>query len=77
MFKYLWNFRHFIALMATFVGIALINNVVLLRIHPLAYYYTPRGILLTASVMLVESPIVSIITGHNLKKISEDLKQWE
>lgn len=40
------------------VALAIINNVVLLNLHPLEYYYTPTGMLLTAVVMLIESPLI-------------------
>ena len=33
------------------------NNIVLLNLHDLTYYYTPRGMLLSTAVMAIESPI--------------------
>lgn len=40
---------------AAMVAVAWGNNAVLLHFHPLEYYYTPTGILLTSAVMAVEA----------------------
>ena len=37
------------------VAVAWINNAVLLHFHPLEFYYTPTGILLTSAVLAVEA----------------------
>lgn len=41
--------------LAAVVAVAWGNNVVLLHFHPLEFYYTPTGILLTSAVMVVEA----------------------
>lgn len=45
---------HLTIFLGSAVGIAVLNNVVLLRLHPLAYYYTPAGMLLSMAVQAVE-----------------------
>lgn len=50
------------------VGIAVANNVVLLKLHPLSYYYTPAGMLITAIVSAVESAILWPTTSWYINK---------
>jgi hypothetical protein len=52
----------------TLVGIAWLNNAVLLHFHPLEYYYTPSGILLTAVTMTAEAVILWPLTIHYLQR---------
>ncbi len=47
--------------MATLVAIAWGNNAALLHFHPLEYYYTLPGILLTAAVAIVEAMVLTPI----------------
>ena len=44
--------------LAAVVAVAWGNNAVLLHFHPLEYYYTPTGILLTTAVAVVEALIM-------------------
>ena len=44
--------------LASMVGIAWMNNAVLLHFNPLEFYYTPTGMLLTAVVGCVETLII-------------------
>lgn len=37
------------------IGIAIVNNVVMLKFHPLEFYYTPTGMLISIIVMGIES----------------------
>ena len=57
-----------LALMAALIGIAWANYVVLLHFHPLEYYYTPAGMLITTIVTGVETltvwPIYCKIMNH-------------
>jgi len=41
--------------MLAVLAVAWGNNAVLLHFHPLEFYYTPTGILLTSAVMAVEA----------------------
>ena len=51
-----------------FCGITVANNVVLLNLHPLAYYYTPSGLMLNAIVMTVEAAILWPVSGWYCRK---------
>lgn len=44
--------------LASMVGIAWITSAVLLHFHPLEYYYTPMGMLITTIVSCVKAIIV-------------------
>ena len=46
------------AWLASMVAVAWINNFVLLRIHPLAYYYTPTGMAMSITIGVIESLII-------------------
>lgn len=48
----------FAILMAGVVGISIVNNVIMLKIHPLEFYYTPTGLMISIIVMSVESIIL-------------------
>ena len=48
--------------LAAMVGLAWVNNAVMLHFHDLAYYYTPSGMLLNAAVTFVEALIIWPIT---------------
>lgn len=54
--------------LAAVVAVAWGNNAVLLHFHPLEYYYTPTGILLTTAVAVAEAlimwPIGSWLFDH-------------
>ena len=54
--KKFW-FRLAVYLMAV-LAVAWGNNAVLLHFHPLEYYYTPTGILLTTAVAIAEAVIL-------------------
>ena len=44
-------------IIAGLIGISVANNVVMLKIHPLEFYYTPTGLLISAVVMGLEMMI--------------------
>ncbi len=44
--------------LVSMVAVAWSNNAALLHFHPLAYYYTPMGMLLTAVVCCAETAVV-------------------
>lgn len=46
--------KKLLVLCAAIVAVTIANNVVLLRLHPLEYYYTPAGLMITTIVMAVE-----------------------
>ena len=50
-------FRYAILLLGL-IGVSVINNVVMLRFKPLAFYYTPTGLMISAIVMGLESLIL-------------------
>lgn len=52
------------------VGISVANNVILLKIHPLEFYYTPTGLMITAIVTGIEMLILFPIVGWWFKKIA-------
>ncbi len=65
---------------AALVGIAWGNYAVLLHFHPLAYYYTPAGMLITAIVTCVESALLwpishTVLMNWVLPAISEGLEE--
>lgn len=59
------TFLYFLAIL----GIVAANNVILLRMHPLAYYYTPTGLLISTAVMTAESPVFVWITVTFIRKV--------
>ena len=54
--------------LVSMVAVAWSNNAALLHFHPLAYYYTPMGMLLTAVVCCAETfviwPVSKILFQH-------------
>lgn len=44
----------FVILLAGLVGISIVNNVIMLKIHPLEFYYTPTGLMISMIVMAIE-----------------------
>lgn len=50
------------------VGVAIANNVVLLKYHPLEFYYTPKGLMVTAIVMGVECLMLYPLSWWYAKK---------
>ena len=63
-------FKEIILFMLGMLGLTVVNNVVLLKLHPLVYYYTPTGIVLTMSVMLFETPGIYWYTCRTIKKLN-------
>lgn len=66
--------------LAAMVGLAWVNNAVMLHFHDLAYYYTPSGMLLNAVVTLAEALIVwpiseLVISKWVLSALKEGLKE--
>lgn len=57
-----------IVMVAALIGIAIANNAVLLGVHPLEYYYTPRGMLLTSVVCGLEFLAPIPVIGWYVKK---------
>lgn len=55
--------------LAAMVGIAWLNNAALLHFHPLAYYYTPAGMMLAAGVTSIKALIVWPLSAWYLKEI--------
>ena len=54
------------------LGIEVVNNVVLLRLHPLGFYYTPSGLLLVTVTMTIEAITMYPIVAHQLRKLNEE-----
>ena len=54
---------------AGMVGVSVANNVILLKIHPLEFYYTPTGLMITAIVTGVEMLILYPVVAWWFKKI--------
>lgn len=57
---------------AGLIGISVANNVVLLKIHPLEFYYTPTGLMITAIVTGVEMLILYPVVAWWFKKIATE-----
>lgn len=57
---------------AGLVGVSVANNVILLKIHPLEFYYTPTGLMITAIVTGVEMLILYPVVAWWFKKIAMD-----
>lgn len=51
------------------IGIAVANNVVLLNLHPLSYYYTAPGWWKSAAISAAEAMIIWPLSWIYLKKI--------
>ena len=45
-------------LLAGLIGISIVNNVIMLKIHPLEFYYTPTGLMISMIAMGIESLIL-------------------
>ena len=56
-------------LMISYVGIAIANNVVLLKLHPLSYYYTAPGWWQSAGISAIEALIIWPASWLYWKKI--------
>lgn len=54
--------------MLAMVGVAVANNVILLKFHPLEFYYTPTGLTITAIVTGVEALFLYPISWWYIKK---------
>lgn len=61
------------------IGIAIANNVVLLGVHSLEYYYTPKGMLLTTVVCGLEFLALIPVIGWYVKKffLTDDKQKEE
>lgn len=59
------------------ISVAFANNVILLQYHPLEYYYTPAGLMLTATVVGVECLILWPASGWYWKKFLDGTIQEE
>lgn len=53
---------------AGLITVAWGNNAVLLHFHPLEYYYTPSGLLLTTAVIAVEAIVLWPLYGKIYEK---------
>lgn len=64
---------------AVVIAVSIINNVVLLSMHPLAYYYTLDGIKLSAALGSIEVPVlIGIGLLHKnlcVKPLAKDLNE--
>lgn len=57
---------------AGLIGISVANNVILLKIHPLEFYYTPTGLMITAIVTGVEMLVLYPVVAWWFKKIATE-----
>ena len=63
-------------IVAGLIGISVANNAVMLKIHPLEFYYTPTGLLISAVVMGLEMMILYPVIGWQFKKIVYEYNEW-
>lgn len=63
-------------IIAGLIGISVANNVVMLKIHPLEFYYTPTGLMISAVVMGLEMMILYPVIGWQFKKIVYEYNEW-
>ena len=54
--------------LGSLVSIAWANYAVMLHFHPLAYYYTPRGMLLSAGIAVAQALIIWPLSQVYLKR---------
>lgn len=64
------------AMLIGMVGITVANNVVMLKIHPLEFYYTPTGLMISAIVMGIEMLILYPIIGWQFNKLIAEYYEW-
>lgn len=65
-----------VIIVAGLIGISVANNVVMLKIHPLEFYYTPTGLMISAVVMGLEMMILYPVIGWQFKKIVYEYNEW-
>jgi hypothetical protein len=63
-------------LVAALLGIEIANNVVLLRLHPMGFYYTPAGLLFTTIVISIEAIAMYPVVAWQIRKLEEEWSRF-